>query len=192
MNLCYELLQRKSLIDSMLACESLSVVFERIVDECVKAVESGFKIMFFGNGGSAVDAQHLATELSIRFSRNRPAIPAIALSCDASAITAAGNDFGFKYIYSRQVEAIGKRGDVAFCISTSGKSENILHAVSACKEIGVKTIGVTGQGGAALCGIADFCISIPSMRTCLIQEGYMWIGHSLCSAIENRLFPEST
>ena len=159
--------------------------FNIVLKESIKCIQNGGKLMFFGNGGSSVDACHIATELSVRFSRNRKALPAISLSADVSCITACANDFGLKYIFSRQIEAIGKKNDIAFCISTSGNSENVLHATKACQEIGIKTIAFTGNSG-KLASLTDFCISIPSSHACFIQEGYMWVGHSLCDAIEEK------
>ncbi|MEZ5854306.1 MAG: SIS domain-containing protein [Hyphomicrobiaceae bacterium] len=125
------------------------------------SLEAGGKILFFGNGGSAADAQHLATELVVRYRRNRPAIAALALTTDTSSLTAIGNDFGFEHLFSRQVEAIGRSGDIAIGISTSGNSQNVVLGMTAARKAGMITVGFTGEGGGALASLSSVLIAGP-------------------------------
>ncbi len=162
--------------------------FAAMLDICVSAIENGGKIMFFGNGGSASDAQHLATELAVRYKSDRNPIAAISLSTDTSALTAIGNDFGFEYLFSRQVEAIGKKGDVAIGITTSGKSENVLNGLQSAKRMGIKTVALTGKTGGDVPKMApDVALIIPSHTTARIQEMHITLGQMLCGALEQRL-----
>jgi D-sedoheptulose 7-phosphate isomerase len=154
---------------------------------CINALKKGNKIILFGNGGSAADAQHIATELVVRFNENREAIAAISLATDTSALTAIGNDFGFENIFSRQIAALGKKGDIAIGISTSGNSLNILNGITLANNLGLITIGLTGGGNGRLQKIAKFCLAVPSTNTARIQEMHILIGHILCGAIENYL-----
>ena len=158
--------------------------FRKMVNLCLGAIDTGGKIMFFGNGGSAADAQHLATELVARYKVNRPPIAAIALSTDTSALTAIGNDFGYEDVFSRQVEALARAGDVAIGISTSGNSENVVRALTAATKIGATAVALTGQGGGRLAAIADPLIAVPSSDTARIQEMHILIGHMLCDVLE--------
>ena len=161
--------------------------FEQTLNTCIQSIESGGKILFFGNGGSAADAQHLATELTVRYINNRAPIPAIALIIDTSALTAIGNDYGFDHLFSRQVEALGDPGDVAIAISTSGNSENILRGLKMAREKGLKTIGLSGRDGGKMPGLCDTLIIIPSDTTARIQEMHIILGHMLCGALEKKL-----
>jgi len=154
------------------------------------ALENGNKLILFGNGGSAVDAQHLATELTVRFERNRRAIPAIALTTDTSALTAIGNDFGFEELFARQVEALSLSGDVVIGLSTSGNSENVIRGLKKAREIGAVTVAFTGGTGGRMVEHADFAIVIPSDNTARIQEMHMLIGHILCGVIEEEFCEE--
>jgi D-sedoheptulose 7-phosphate isomerase len=154
---------------------------------CVTALLGGCKILFFGNGGSAADAQHLATELTVRFVSDRRALAAIALTTDSSALTACGNDLGFDAIFSRQLEALGRPGDVAIGFSTSGNSPNIVRALEAARNIGMTASAFTGRTGGKLRGIADPLLMIPSGTTARIQEMHGLLGHILCAEIEDRL-----
>ena len=158
--------------------------FRELVNLCLGAIDTGGKILFFGNGGSAADAQHLATELVARYKKNRPAIAALALSTDTSALTAIGNDFGFEDIFARQVEALARPGDVAIGISTSGNSENVVRALSAANEIGATSVAFTGQGGGRLADLVELLIAVPSADTARIQEMHILIGHMLCGVLE--------
>jgi D-sedoheptulose 7-phosphate isomerase len=151
------------------------------------AVRIGGKVLLFGNGGSAADAQHIAAELVIRYKRDRAPIAAIALSTDTSALTACGNDLGFEAIFERQVEALGRAGDVALGISTSGNSPNVLRGLTKARELGLKTIGLAGGTGGKLPPLCDALIVIPSPVTARIQEMHITVGHMLCVALEERL-----
>lgn len=163
---------------------SVSATFTRIVDACTLAVRTGHKLMFFGNGGSAADAQHLATELVVRYRTNRPAISAIALTTDTSALTAIGNDFGFDDLFARQVEALCLPGDVVIGMSTSGNSENVIRGLRAAKARGAVTVGFGGENGGRMVESVDHMILIPSTTTARIQEMHLLLGHILCSLLE--------
>ncbi len=161
--------------------------FVKLVDICVESVKKNKKIIFFGNGGSASDSQHLATELTVRFSKNRKAIPALSLVTDTSAISAIANDFGFKYLFSRQIEALGEKDDVAIGISTSGKSLNVIEGLKSAKKKNIKCIIFTGQNSKSFRKFCDCVISIPAKNTSRIQEMHITIGQMLCNAIEFKL-----
>ncbi len=161
--------------------------FGRLVAHCADAIRGGGKVLFFGNGGSAADAQHLATELVVRFIRDRVPIPAIALTTDTSALTAIGNDFGFDDLFARQVEGLCREGDVCIGISTSGNSENVIRALNAAKAIGAVAAGFGGRNGGRMNGLADPFIVVPSDDTARIQEMHITIGHMLCGALEQEL-----
>ncbi|WP_420407917.1 D-sedoheptulose 7-phosphate isomerase [Hoeflea sp.] len=167
--------------------QAVEAAFLGSVAACTKALESGNKLMFFGNGGSAADAQHLATELTVRYKNNRRALAAIALTTDTSALTAIGNDFGFDQLFSRQIEAIGKSGDVAIAISTSGKSPNVTEALKAARSMGMVTIALSGKGGGEIPDLADHLMLVPSNTTARIQEMHILLGQMLCNAIEYEL-----
>lgn len=167
----------------------LSADIVRAVGLCVAALSVGRKIMFAGNGGSAADAQHWAGELVSRFYYDRPGLSAIALTTDTSILTAIGNDYGYDYTFARQVEALGQEGDVLVAISTSGRSKNILRALDAAEEKGIKIIGFTGKNGGDMAGRCEICFRVPSDETPRIQEGHEFIGHLLCGLIESEMFP---
>lgn len=156
---------------------------------CTSSLLQGGKIMFAGNGGSAADAQHWAGELVSRFYYDRPGLAAIALTTDSSIITAIGNDYGYDYIFARQVEALGRPGDVLVLISTSGNSPNVVRAASAAAERDIRVIGFTGRGGGKLASMGDLCFRVPSDETPRIQEGHEFIGHMLCALIEAEMHP---
>jgi D-sedoheptulose 7-phosphate isomerase len=158
-----------------------------LVDACTECVSSGGKILFFGNGGSAADAQHIVTELVVRYISDRAAIAAIALTTDTSILTAGANDMGFDRIFARQIDALGRPGDVAIGISTSGKSPNVINGLSAARAGGLRTAGLTGLHREALDAVADIVVSVPSSVTNRIQEMHILIGHALCGALERRL-----
>jgi D-sedoheptulose 7-phosphate isomerase len=166
---------------------ALSSAFAGLVGACVASLRAGGKLMFFGNGGSAADAQHLATELTVRYKADRAAIAALALTTDTSALTAAGNDIGFERVFARQIEALGKPGDVAIAISTSGKSPNILAALKQAKGMGLVTAALGGKGGGAMAGLADHLLVVPSDTVARIQEMHIALGQMLCGAIEIEL-----
>ena len=150
-------------------------------------VRGGGTLMFCGNGGSAADAQHLATEYVVRYMRNRRAYPAIALTTDTSLLTAAGNDFGFDHIFSRQVEALGKAGDLLIIHSTSGSSPNVLRAAESARLMGIPVLAFSARDGGALRAIADHSVIIPTDRTDRAQELHMCIQHGICEAVEMTL-----
>ncbi len=162
----------------------------KAIDLIRESVKSGGKIMFCGNGGSAADSQHLATEFIIRLSHdiNRPAIGAIALTTDSSNLTAGANDIGYENVFARNVEGLGKPGDVLVGISTSGNSKNIIKAFEKAKEIGVKTLAFLGGTGGNMKGMADVEVIIPSANTQRIQEGHITIGHIICESVERELY----
>lgn len=162
--------------------------FEIMVSMCHTSILSGGKILFFGNGGSAADAQHLATELAVRYIADRAPIAALALTTDTSALTAIGNDMGFDHLFSRQIEAIGKTGDVAIGITTSGNSANVIKGLETAKKNGLKTIAFTGRDGGKLPALdLDCCLIIPSQTTARIQEMHITLGQMLCGALEQKL-----
>jgi D-sedoheptulose 7-phosphate isomerase len=158
------------------------------VQQIHKAVEARCKLMLFGNGGSAGDAQHTATEFVCRFVRNREALAAIALTTDSSVLTAIGNDFGFEQIFARQIRALGRPGDVAIGISTSGRSANVLEGIKVAREMELTTIALTGGSGGELAGLADIALIVPSDRTATIQECHIALLHAMCEAVEGLLF----
>ena len=151
-----------------------------------KAFEANKKLYICGNGGSASDAQHFAAEIVGRFERSRPGCPAIALNTDTSILTAISNDYGFQNIYSRQIQALGKEGDILLAISTSGNSQNIINAVNEANQIGLYTIALTGNSGGAIKNIVDLPIMVPSNRTCRIQEVHIFILHIICELLDNQ------
>jgi D-sedoheptulose 7-phosphate isomerase len=169
-----------------------AAALERAIGIVADALGSGHKLLLFGNGGSAADAQHIAAEFVGRFMRERRALPAVALTTDTSALTSIANDYGYDEVFARQVRALGARGDVALAISTSGKSPSVLRAVDACREIGITTIGLTGGDGGALAGAVDVSLRVSASRLAArIQETHILIGHVLCELVDRRLFGES-
>ena len=165
------------------------------VDNIIKAagmlascIASGNKVLIFGNGGSAADAQHLAAEFVNRFQIERPPLAAIALTTDTSILTSIGNDYHFDDIFSKQVEALGRQGDIAWGISTSGNSANVIRAIKAAKKIGMSTIGMTGRAG-ELAACVDFVFAVASDTTATIQESHITVGHILCDLVDRILYP---
>jgi D-sedoheptulose 7-phosphate isomerase len=161
---------------------------ERAGIMCCDALRKGNKILLAGNGGSAADAQHIAGELINRFGFERPGLPAISLTTDSSVLTSISNDYGFKRIISRQVEALGTVGDILIAISTSGSSENILEGIAEAGKKGMLTIGLTGKSGGRMKDYCDLLLNVPSDETPRIQEAHIMIGHIICSYIERSLF----
>ena len=153
----------------------------------IDALRAGNKLFFCGNGGSAADSQHIAAEFVGRFQKERAAWPAIALTVDSSALTALGNDYSFDIVFSRQLEALGKKGDVLIGISTSGNSKNVLKAMETAKSMGIKTIGVTGGTGGSMLSLSDISLIAASSKTARIQESHMVIFHTICEIVENSL-----
>jgi D-sedoheptulose 7-phosphate isomerase len=162
----------------------------RAAEVMIDSIRSGGKVMIFGNGGSAADAQHIAAELVNRLNHDRPPIAAIALTTDTSVLTSVGNDSTFDELFERQLRALGRAGDVAVAISTSGNSPNVLRAVSAARELGVKTVGLAGRSGGRLAASVDVALVVESESTQRVQETHITIGHILCEMIEEGLFPQ--
>lgn len=165
----------------------LREAFARVVAACAASLKGGGKLLFFGNGGSAADAQHLATELTVRYRENRPALAALALTTDTSALTATGNDLGFDEVFARQIEALGRRGDVAIGITTSGRSRNVVRAFEQARALGLSTVAFTGGTGGDVVGLADQALVVPSDVTARIQEMHITLGQMLCAALEIEL-----
>jgi D-sedoheptulose 7-phosphate isomerase len=157
----------------------------------VDTLRNGGKVLAFGNGGSAADAQHLSAELAGRFERERPALPALALTANSSEVTAIGNDYGFERSFSRLIEAHGLRGDLAVAISTSGNSPNVLAAVEEARSRGLRALALCGRGGGKLAPMADVAVVVPSDVTARIQEAHGAVIHVLCELVEEALFADS-
>ncbi len=166
---------------------TLAGPFGQLVGHGVRAIRAGGKILFFGNGGSAADAQHLATELTARYIRDRAPIAALALTTDTSALTAIGNDWGYDQVFARQVRALGKPGDLAFAITTSGKSRNVILGLETARDMGIAAAALTGKGGGDLVGLADPILAVPSETTARIQELHITLGQMFCGALEQAL-----
>lgn len=177
-----------ALLQGMSRDAALHELILKAVQLSVDALKQGNKLLFAGNGGSAADAQHWAGELVSRFYFDRPGLPAIALTTDTSILTAIGNDYGYDYVFARQIEALGREGDVFYAISTSGNSKNILRAIQAAKAAGIRVVGFTGQGGGAMAELCDVCFRMPSGETPKVQEGHEFVGHLICGLIEHEIF----
>jgi len=175
---------------SLLRSPEVVLTVAKVSEILVNALKQGNKALLFGNGGSAADAQHIAAELVGRFAFDRPALPALALSVNSSCVTAIGNDYGFDRVFSRQLEALARPGDIAIAISTSGNSTNVLHAISTARKIGLKTIGLTGRSGGNLRNAVDYCICVPSNETPRIQECHILVGHIISELVEREIFHE--
>ena len=180
----------KELLENMASDTVLQDNLRRAALTCINCLRSGGKIMLAGNGGSAADAQHIAGELVSRFMFDRPGLPAVALTTDTSILTAIGNDYGYEHLFARQIQALGRRGDVLIVYSTSGKSANILRAVETARDKGMETIGYTGNSGGPMRDLCDILLEVPSSETPKIQEGHLVLGHILCGLIENAIYGE--
>ena len=168
--------------------DQLLTTIEAVVTEIVLAFRAGNRIYFCGNGGSAADAQHLAAEFSGRFYKDRIALPAEALHCNTSYLTAAANDYGYEHVYARLIEGIGQPGDILIGLSTSGNSVNIIEALQKAKRKGMVTIGFTGDSGGRMKEECDFLLNIPSTDTPRIQESHIMVGHIICQLVETQYF----
>jgi len=165
---------------------------ERVARLMAEALQHGHKILLFGNGGSAADAQHIAAEFVNRFMIERRPLPAIALTTDTSALTSIGNDYGFEQIFAKQIEALGSAGDVAIAISTSGNSPNVLRAIEACGKVGCFVVGMTGGDGGQMRDQVDYLLNVSATReTARVQETHIVAAHALCDLVDRALFPES-
>jgi D-sedoheptulose 7-phosphate isomerase len=187
-----ELRKTANVISAIVADAEIARMIEVVARSCVKALRNGNKILLAGNGGSAADAQHLAAEFVSRFYFDRPGLAAIALTTDTSALTAIGNDYGFDRLFSRQIDALGREGDVFIAISTSGNSPNVLKALGEGRSKGLITVGLTGQGGGKMAALCDHCLRMPSSETPKIQEGHIVVGHVICALIEREMFSPPT
>ena len=162
----------------------------KVIDAIVIGFQSGHKLLLFGNGGSAADAQHIAAEFVNRFRIERPPLPAIALTTDTSILTSIANDYDYAETFAKQVRALGKEGDVALAISTSGNAANVLAAVEACKQLKITTIGLTGGEGGKMSGKVDYLLRVSATRnTARIQETHILVDHVICELVDARLFP---
>jgi D-sedoheptulose 7-phosphate isomerase len=173
---------------SVLDNQSLLNNIKSAAELLIAAYRDKKKTLIAGNGGSAADAQHIAGEFVSRFYFDRPGLPSLALTTDTSILTSIGNDYGYDKLFARQVQAQGNEGDVFIGISTSGNSANVIEALNACKEAGIKTIGLTGEGGGKMAGLCDICLKVPATETPRIQECHILIGHILCYLVEDNLF----
>ena len=172
------------------ADETLKAAINQAVECIVTCFRNGGRVYFCGNGGSAADAQHLAAEFSGRFYFDRPVLPADALHCNTSYLTAVANDYGYDKVFARLISGLGREGDILVGLSTSGNSENILRAFEVCREKGVRTIALTGASGGKMKELADLLINIPATDTPRIQEAHITVGHIICELVEQAIFGE--
>jgi D-sedoheptulose 7-phosphate isomerase len=177
-------------LDAVARDNALHEILAQAANTAASALKDGRKLMIAGNGGSAADAQHLAAEFVSRLVEDRPAMRAVALTTDSSALTAIGNDYGFERVFARQIEALGQAGDVFIGISTSGKSPNVIRALELCRATGITTIGLTGRTGGKMPPLCDYCIRIPSEVTMHIQEAHLALEHIFCMLVERAYFGE--
>ncbi|HVW14193.1 MAG TPA: D-sedoheptulose 7-phosphate isomerase [Mucilaginibacter sp.] len=178
-----ELKDHQQLIQKVI--DTLTGDIEKACRVMVSTLKNGNKVLIAGNGGSAADAQHIAAELSGRFVKERKALPGIALTTDTSALTSIANDYGYEYVFSRQVEALAKPGDLFIGISTSGNSQGVLNAFESAKKLGCSTLGLSGRDGGKMNGLCDLSIIVPSNITARIQEMHILIGHIICKAVDD-------
>ena len=171
----------------LLADASFHDLVAQVAMEIVTSLKAGGKVFFFGNGGSAADAQHLTAEFTGRYLKERRALPALALSVNSSSVTAIGNDYGFDLVFARQLDALGKAGDVAVGITTSGNSPNVVRAFEVAKSKSIVTVALTGESGGVVKNMADYAIRIPSEETPRIQECHILSGHMICEIVEQML-----
>jgi D-sedoheptulose 7-phosphate isomerase len=178
-----EVLRESARIKIRLADEQAGAIFEA-VEAVVRALAAGNTVFFFGNGGSAADSQHLAAEMVGRFTHERRPLAALALTTDTSILTSIANDYGFEHVFLRQIQGLGRPGDVAIGLSTSGNSPNVLRAIEAAGAMGLVTIALTGDGGGKLLNQVDICLRVPSSDTARIQESHITIGHLICQGVD--------
>lgn len=181
-----ELAEHMGVVGEMLTNKTEEIL--KISQIIIDSYKSNGKLILFGNGGSAADAQHIAAELAGRYKLERESLEAVALTTNTSIISAIGNDYGFDRVYEKQIEGVAKEGDVVIGISTSGNTENVLKAIIKAKEKGAKTIGFTGRGGGKLSGVVDILLDVPSNNTPRIQELHILAGHIICGLVEKELF----
>ncbi len=183
-----QIMKAQQLMSEMLEDDSLFVQIENSAQTCIDSLKSGGKILLAGNGGSAADAQHIAAEFVSRFAFDRPGLPAIALTTDTSILTAISNDYGYEKLFARQLQSLGRKGDVFIGYSTSGKSPNVLLAFEEAQQRDIKTIGLTGKHDGPMRELCDYLIEVPSLETAKIQEGHLVVGHIICGLVEQALF----
>ncbi len=187
-----ELAASRDVMARLCADATLIAAIEAVTHSAVETLRGGRTILLAGNGGSAADAQHIAAELVGRFAYNRPGLAAVALTTDTSALTAIANDYGFERVFARQVEALGRRGDLLIAISTSGRSPNVIAALQAARAKSIVTVGLTGQSPGPMAPWCDHVLAVPSPETPRVQEGHILIGHVICRLIEQQLHPDTT
>lgn len=175
-------------LDAVMRDAALLDALEQAARKAASAMKAGRKLMVAGNGGSAADAQHLVTEFVSRLCEDRPAMRAVALTTNSSILTAVGNDYGYEFLFSRQIEALGQAGDVFMAISTSGNSPNVLRALQASRRIEVATIGLTGLAGSKMADLCDWCIRVPSDVTMYVQQAHLALEHIFCALVEREYF----
>mgnify|MGYP003446518228 FL=1 len=183
-----QILEAKRVMAAMLADTTLLTTIEDTARVCLDCLHNDGKILLAGNGGSAADAQHIAGEFVSKFAFDRPGLPAMALTTDTSILTAIGNDYGYENLFTRQIQALGRKGDIFTGYSTSGKSPNIIRAFEEAKSRGLVCVGFTGSHGGPMKDICDYLLEVPSIDTPKIQEGHLVLGHILCGLIENAIF----
>ncbi len=183
-----EILRAVAVMQMMAEDTALHATIEAVVAHCVAALTRGNKLLFMGNGGSAADAQHLAAEFVSRFAFDRPGLSAFSLATDTSVLTAIGNDYGYDQVFARQVQAVGKSGDILFGISTSGRSPNILCGLIEGRKLGLTTVGLAGNAPGEIAERCDYCLHVPADETPKIQEGHSVIGHIICRLVEQNLY----
>ena len=176
-----------AVMQAMAGDAELQRTVERVAEACAGSIAAGGKVMFCGNGGSAADSQHMAAELVGKLVFDRPGMAGLALTVDTSALTAIGNDFGYEFVFARQVEALGRAGDVLVGITTSGRSKNVLRAFEAARARGIVTVAMTGQARGPVAEAADHWLAVPHAETQKIQEGHIVLGHIFCALIEARI-----
>ena len=181
----FELKSHREIIERVI--DSLQDDIEKVSTIALETIKNGNKIILMGNGGSAADAQHIAAEFTGRYKKERRGLPAIAITTDTSALTAIGNDYGYQHVFQRQVEALANKGDLLIGISSTGNSENVIEAFKKGKEIGCKSIGLSGKGGGLFNNQCDFNLIVPSQDTPRVQEMHILIGHIICQIIDNSI-----
>jgi D-sedoheptulose 7-phosphate isomerase len=184
-----QLAEAQRVMGAMRADGTLRAGLEGAASACVRSLRAGGKLLLAGNGGSAADAQHIAGEFVSRFAYDRPGLAAVALTTDTSILTAIGNDYGYELLFARQVRALGRAGDILLAYSTSGRSPNVLRALEAARELGLVTVGFTGNRGGPMRELCDHLLEVPSADTPKIQEGHLVLGHVFCGLVEREMFP---
>lgn len=183
-----ELAASARILAAVAADPRLAAAVHDVAAACLESIRAGGKVLLCGNGGSAADAQHVAGEFVSRFRFDRPGLPAIALTTDSSVLTAIGNDYGYEQVFARQVQALGRRGDVLIAYSTSGRSPNVLRALEAGRDGGLACVGMTGNRGGPMRDLCRFLLEVPSDETPRIQEGHLALGHAVCDLVERMAF----